>query len=255
MRYWGSIGLEDFLAAHPRIRIEEIDDTQLVLAGEYHLKAQLTGSQLIEKTYQLKLVCPREYPQKLPKVIDEEEFFPRCQDYHTYDDGSFCLGSELKIKSLLRDRHSLSIFFEKIVDRFLYAVTHRIEYDNFPYGELAHGEQGLVDDYGEIFGVDGKLAVMRALQALGKRKREANKLPCPCACGLRLGRCDYRFALNGFRNIERRRWFRGHLKESFKPIEKTKKVKRKVSASRAMRKRDKISGKSSERMQQSCSHD
>ena len=238
MRHWDALGLEDFLAAHPRIRISEINDERLLLAGEYHLRAQLPGSQLVDRTYRLKLMCPRDYPEKLPTVIDEEKYFPRNQEYHTYDDGSFCLGSELKIKSLLRDDHSLSAFFEEIVDGFLYTVTHRIEYGNFPYGELAHGEQGLVDDYGEMFGVSGKLAVMRALQALGKRKREANKLPCPCGCGcgLRLGRCDYRFVLNGFRSIERRRWFRQHLKDSFKPIEKPKKAKRKAHASFAMRK-------------------
>lgn len=227
MRHWNALGLEDFLAAHPRIRIKDVDDERLVLAGEYHLKAQLPGSQLVERTYRLTLVCPSDYPAKLPTVIDEEQYFPRNQEYHTYGDGSFCLGSELKIKSLLKDDHSLSVFYSEIVDGFLYAVTHRIEYGNFPYGELKHGEQGLVDDYGEMFGVSGKLAVVRAIHALGKRKREANKLPCPCGCGLRLGRCDYRLVLNGFRNIERRRWFRWHLKDSFKPIKKPKKARRK----------------------------
>lgn len=235
MRHWDILGLEDFLAAHPRIRLLEINNEHLILSGEYHLKAQLAGSQLIDRTYRLKLVCPRDYPKKIPTVIDEESYFPRNQEYHTYTDGSFCLGSELKIKSLIKDNNSLSAFFSEIVDRFLYAVTHRIEYGNFPYGELAHGEQGLVDDYGEMFRVSGKLAVIRALQALGKRKREANKVLCPCGCGLRLGRCDYRFVLNEFRNIERRRWFRQHLKSSFKPIEKKKKVKRKARDSHAMR--------------------
>lgn len=226
MRHWDFIGLEDFLAAHPRIRISVINNELLVLEGDYHLRAQLAGSELIDRHYRLKLVFPHDYPGKLPTVIDEGEYFPRNQKYHTYRDGSFCLGSELKIKSLLRDSHSLTAFFEQIIDRFLYAVTHRIEYGSFPYGELAHGEQGLVDDYGEMFGLIGKQAVMRALQALGKRKRKANKLPCPCGCGLRLGRCNYRFVLNESRNIERRRWFRHHLKESFKPIEKSEKVKR-----------------------------
>ena len=225
MRHWDALGLEDFLAAHPRIRILKINDEQLVLAGEYHLNAKFPGSQLIERTYRLRLVCPRGYPAKLPTVIDEENYFPRNQEYHTYSDGSFCLGSELKIKSLLKDNHSLSTFFSEIVDGFLYAVTHRIEYGNFPYGELAHGEQGLVDDYGEIFGVRERLAVVRALRALGKREREANKLICPCGCGRRLGRCDYRFFLNKHRKIERRRWFRIHLSEAFKLIEKVKKEK------------------------------
>jgi hypothetical protein len=226
MRHWDAIGLEDFLAEHLGIKVLEINDDRLVLAGEYHLRAQLAGSQLIDRTYRLKLVCPRDYPEKLPKVIDEEEYFPRNQEYHTYGDGSFCLGSELKIKSLLRQDHSLTAFFKKIVDGFLYSVTHRIKFGSFPYDELAHGEQGLIDDYGEMFGISGKLAVLRALQALGKRKREANKLPCPCHCGQRLGHCDYRFSLNGFRNIERRSWFRSHLHGSFQPIVKKPSTKK-----------------------------
>ena len=236
MRHWEGLGLEDFLASHPRIRIVEINNDKIELAGEYHLKAQLAGSQLVERTYQLRLVCPRDYPRRLPKVLDEGKYLPRNQDYHTYSDGSFCLGSELKIKSLLRDDHSFTAFFENIVDRFLYAVSHRIEFGDFPYGELAHGEQGLIEDYGEMFGLSGKLSVLRALRALGKRKREANKLPCPCGCSRRFGCCDYRFELNEFRNVERRRWFRQHLKKSFKPIERPKpkvgKRKRRVPPSR-----------------------
>lgn len=230
MRHWDALGLEDLLAANPKLRIAEINDDSLVLAGEYRLKAQLAGSQLIDRVYQLKLVCPRQYPEKLPKVIDEERYFPRNQAYHTYGDGSFCLGSELKIKSLLQVDHSLPTFFEKVLDRFLYAVTHRIEFGNFPYGELAHGEEGLIDDYGEMFGLNGKLAVLRALQALGKRNREANKLPCPCGCGLRLGRCDYRLVLKEFRSIERRRWFRSHLQEFFTPVGRPRKTRKKKHA-------------------------
>ncbi len=232
MRHWDSIGLEDFLAAHPKIRIAEINDDRFVLAGEYHLKAELAGSYLIERTYQLRLVCPRDYPKSIPKVFDEGEYFPRHQDYHTYSDGSFCLGSDLKIKSILCNDHSLTTFFEEIVVRFLYAVTHRIEFGCFPYGDLAHGEQGLIDDYGEIFGLKGKLSILRALRALGCRKREANKLACPCGCGFRLGRCEFRFVLNTYRNIERRRWFRQHLTESFTPIVKPKKTKKKLRSAR-----------------------
>ena len=234
MRHWGALGLENFLAAHPRIRIIEINNDQLVLAGEYHLKARLAGSQLVDRTYKLRLICPRDYPKKLPKVIDEEKYFSRNQEYHTYSDGSFCLGSELKIKLLLQGNHSLTVFFEEIIDRFLYSVTHRIEFGVFPYGELAHGEQGLIDDYGEMFGLNGKLAVVRALHALGKRKREANKFPCPCCCGLRLGCCDYRFVLNKFRNIDRRRWFREHLKGSFTPIERPLKKKATCSSKKKL---------------------
>lgn len=225
MWHWNDIGLEDFLASHPKIRITEICNDKVELEGEYQLRAQLSGHKLIERTYHLRLVFPYDYPKKLPKVLDKGEYFPRHLEYHTYSDGSFCLGSELKLKSILREDHSITAFFEKIIVRFLYSVSHRIEFGNYPYGELAHGEQGLIDDYGEMLGLKGKQQVLHALQALGYRKREANKLPCPCGCGLRLGRCNYRFILNKFRNIERRRWFKLHLSESFTPLKKTNKEK------------------------------
>ena len=223
---WDVLQLDDFLSGNPRFRIAEINTEKVVLSGEYHLKAQLAGSRIIDKTYRLKLVCPNGYPRKLPRVLDEERYFPRRLEFHTYSDGSFCLGSELKIKHILRADHTIKAFFDKAVDPFLYSVSHRLEYGDYPFGELAHGEQGLVDDYAEMFGLEGKAAVLLAFKVLGKRKREANKLPCPCGCGLRFGRCDYRLILNGFRNIEQRHWFRAYLENTFTPFEQPKKVKK-----------------------------
>lgn len=219
MRKWDILQLDDFLACNPKVRITEINEQRVVLAGEYRLKAKLEGGKSIDRVYQLKVIFPCDYPRKLPQVLDEEGYFPRIQEFHTYTDGSFCLGSELKMRMVLRADHSLKAFIEKIVDPFLYAVSHRIEYGNYPYGELAHGEQGLVDEYEGIMGVKGKASVLFALKALGKRRREANKLLCPCGCGLRLGRCKIRFRINLLRNIERRCWFRHHLEKSFTIVE------------------------------------
>lgn len=87
-------------------------------------------------------------------------------------------------------------------------------------GELDHGEKGLIDDYSEMFRVNSKASVLLVLKALGLRKRSANKLLCPCGCGHHLGLCSYRFFLNEFRCVERRRWFRSHLAGSFTPIQK-----------------------------------
>ncbi|MCS6136364.1 hypothetical protein G3496_15645 [Shewanella baltica] len=230
MKYWKAIGLEEFLSAYPKIRLIDINADKVELQGEYQLKAQLDGSQLIERTFYLRIVCPHDYPNNLPKVYDTSSYFPRDQDFHTYVDGSFCLGSDLKIKSVLRTDTSLIAFFEKIIVRFLYAVSHRVEFGNFPYGELDHGEKGLIDDYSEMFKVNGKSSVLLALKALGLRKRVANKLRCPCSCGYRIGSCNYRLFLNEFRQIERRRWFRFYLLKSFTPIEKPRKKPRKLSS-------------------------
>lgn len=222
MKRWKSIGLKEFLSVYPNIRLVDICDDKVELQGDYQLKAQLDGSRLVERVFRLKIVCPSDFPRSLPVVYDLSDYFPRSQYFHTYADGSFCLGSSLKIKYILRTDSSLISFFEKIVVRFLYAVSYRVEFVSFPYGELDHGEKGLIDDYSEILKISGKASVQLALKALGLRKRVANKLECPCGCGFRIGCCDYRFFLNEFRQTERRRWFRSHLFESFTPIEKPK---------------------------------
>lgn len=237
MQNWDALQLDAFLAENPKFRIAEINAERVVLSGEYHLRAKLAGSQVIDKTYRLKFDCANDYPRTLPRVVDEGRFFPRNADFHTYSDGSLCLGSELKIKQILNADLTIKSFFDHVVDPFLYSVSHRMEHGNYPFGELAHGEQGLIDDYAEMFGLKDKASVLLALKALGKRKREANKLSCPCGCGRRLGCCSYRFKLNIWRNLERRRWFREHLNKSFTPIERTsKKVKKVNPALRSRRK-------------------
>ncbi|EOV1174364.1 hypothetical protein ACOLZ1_003935 [Vibrio fluvialis] len=230
MKHRKTMGLEEFLSAYPNIRLVDVDADKVELQGEYQLKAQLDGSQFIERTFSLRIVCPSDYPRALPVVYDIAGYFPRNQNFHTYPDGSFCLGSDLKIKSILKTDSSLTTFFNKVVVRFLYAVSHRVEFGNFPYGELDHGEKGLIDDYSEMLRVNGKASVLLALKALGLRKRVANKLLCPCGCSYRIGSCNYRFFLNEFRQIERRRWFRFHLLESFTPIKKPRKKPRKLSS-------------------------
>ena len=126
MKHWKAVGLEAFLSAYPNIRLVDVHADKIELQGEYQLKAQLAGSRFIERTFSLRIVCPSDYPRALPVVFDTAGYFPRNQDFHTYSDGSFCLGSDLKIKSILKADSSLTTFFEKIVVRFLILFRKQI---------------------------------------------------------------------------------------------------------------------------------
>ena len=210
------------------MRLAVFGQESITIEGDYSINAQMEGFKAVKDSYQLRINFPKEYPRSLPTVIDTENRIPRRPDYHTYDDGSFCLGSEIKLKSILFDAPSVIDFANKILDPFLYAVSYRLKYNVYPFGELDHGESGLIDDYQRLFNVKGKGSVLLGLAALGKRKREANKLLCPCRCGVRLGRCDFRFYLQKFRLLDRKRWFRDHLSDSFTAIEKPKKRKRRT---------------------------
>lgn len=207
------------------MRLVELNSQRVVIDGEYEIDAQMQGFEPIKNTYQLQIVFPADYPKSLPTVRESEKTIPRTADYHTYGDGSFCLGSDIKLKSIVFEYPAVTDFVEKILDPFLYAVTYKVKYDIYPFGDLDHGESGLIDDYQRLFNVKGKAAVLLVLSALGKRKREANKLPCPCGCKRQIGKCDFRFGLQRWRKLDRRRWFREYFSK-FTPIEKPKKPKR-----------------------------
>lgn len=224
MRSWEILQLEDFLSRNPKMRLVRYDSEGVSLDGAYDLHARLNGFQPIREVFELTINIPHDYPKGIPAVVDRGRKLPRDPDHHTYKDGSFCLGSDIKLKSALAKDPTLCGFASIILDPYLYSVGYKLRFDEYPYGQLAHGETGLIADYERIFGLIGKKAVILALSALGKRKRVANKQRCPCCCGKKLGRCTYRFRLNGWRGLDRRRWYREHL-SLFTPIERPRSKK------------------------------
>lgn len=226
MSWWDNICLEEFLSRNPKMRLSRMNNNEIVIEGDYDISAQMDGANPIEETFKLKLIIDKNYPRQAPKVFETGGEIPRTPDYHINHDGSFCLGSEIKVKSVLFDSLKIVSFSQNLLTPFLYSIRHKIKFNSLPYGELDHGEKGLIDDYQQLFGVKDKLSVLLALGALGRRKRDANKLPCPCCCGERLGKCSYRFSLNKWRKLEKRRWYRSHLANDFTPIEKQRKRKK-----------------------------
>src|SRR5690554_4559133 len=208
---WDGIGLEEFLSETPSMRLTGMNDEELVLEGTYEINAIVDGWNHIHDSFALKMVVNRRYPRVIPKVYETEGKIPPKSEHHINPDGSFCLGSELRVKDIASKFPGLDQFAQRLLIPFLYSVSHKIRYNSYPYGDLDHGHDGLYDDYQKMFNVDSKPAVKAVMKALGRRKREANKLPCPCGCDRRLGRCDYRYFLGRFRKLERRRWFRSHL--------------------------------------------
>lgn len=220
MRWWDKIGVRELLATHSGLRISTLTNELITLEGQVAIHAQLPGANVIDEEFSIRIEIPASFPKKLPKVFETAEDFVRDPDYHTYQDGSLCLGSDIRLLQVCAENQNIFVFFEKVVVPCLYSISHKLKYGTSPYGELGHGEVGLIDDYEKLFGLDGKQAVLLAIKALSKRYREANKLKCPCGCALRLGRCDFRLGLNKFRYLAKRSWFDNYLKSYFQPIQK-----------------------------------
>lgn len=213
---WEQLGLTEFLAGDLiRLRIKDLSKEQLCLQGEHTINATTEDGALINETFNIEVVFPSSYPKDIPTVYGLSDNIVRDIDNHVYNDGSFCLGSDLHLKFIIKSSPQISDFFNRIVTPFLYSYEYRKRFGYYPYGDLSHGAPGLINDYEHLLGVKGQKAVSQAFRALSTRKRVANKLICPCGCGRRLGVCKYRLNLNRFRGLQKRRWYTDHIKKIY----------------------------------------
>ena len=183
-----------------------------MLAGPIEVEMRPAGLPVIQDTYRLRIEIPLRPTQQLPEVYEVGGRIPRELDDHVNTAGNLCLGSPLRLRTKLGKSPTLLEFVEICVVPFLYGRSWREQgNEGFPFQELPHFGRGLIEDYEELLKVSGREAVSKALVVLSVRRRVANKLACPCGCGLRLGRCDFRYHLCRLRDAATRSFYRGQV--------------------------------------------
>lgn len=190
----------------------------ILIKGTYSInhKADIIDSYLIEDSFKIQIHLPTSFPEELPVVTDIGKKIPRTVngDYHINPDDSLCLGATIRLQASTFNNQSLLNFCESFLDPYLYAVSHKIKYGGkLIFGELMHGNKGLIADYMTLFGLKTEKQVFTILYALSTHTRIANKLSCPCGCYNRLGACKFRLKLNKYRKIASRKWFREHYRD------------------------------------------
>ena len=192
MRFEERVGLGHFLDAYTEMRVRPSPSDVLRLEGRFEFKADHEGGPVIEDVYRLRIDAPHRFPKELPVVWELDERIPRHVDHHVYEDGSLCLGSPLHLYLITHEDANLTAFAQRAIVPYLYAASYRDRTGGpYPFGELAHGKAGLLDDYARILRLQTPAQAAKALVLLGMKRRLANKRPCPCECGRRLGVCRF----------------------------------------------------------------
>lgn len=205
--------VSEFLKDYPEMSIRPSREDGLTLKGTFKFCGTPPDGVEICDSYDLEILVPALFPRVIPKVKELSRKIPRDGKHHVNKDETLCLGSPMQLLKKIAEQPTLPGFVKKCLVPFLYAVTKKLQNGGeFVFSELAHGEQGIIDDYKELLGLKTKASVINAVELLGLKKRVANKLPCPCNCGKRLGGCIFHRKLNGFRNVASRSWFKLHSK-------------------------------------------
>lgn len=182
--------IESFLADYPRMRFRPTVDGTISLVGRFPFSASAAGLPDVTDEYRIRIDIVDSLDKALPVIYEIGGRISSSRDNHVNGDRSLCLGSPLSQRLQLGVTPTVTRFVELCLVPFLYAQSLRERgVAHFPFGELAHGFQGLIDDYRMIFGVKDAVVLMSLLDLLSMKRRRANKLPCPCGCGRRFAAC------------------------------------------------------------------
>lgn len=229
-------GLGQFLADYPQMVLRPRAGKPPVLRGRFAFSARHDEQGEVEDTFNLEIEIPPRFPEEVPIVTETGARIPRELDCHVNNNGTLCLGSPLRLRQLLADDPTLTGFAANCLVPYLFAQSQRLTgTGGFAFGELAHGVPGMLDDYIALFGVKEYRQAVEVLRRLGMKKRRANKLPCPCGCHKRLGRCRFNARLAQFRKVAGRSWFRDEREAILEVIKRCKEQVEKAKQQQARR--------------------
>lgn len=184
------LGLQALLDNYSGLRIRPQSGAELVVSGRLAFRAQCHGHEEISDSFLVQIDVSGGFPRELPRVRELGGRVPH--GFHTNGDGTLCLGSPLRLHLLAGKRPTLLQFVERCVVPYLYGVCYREKHGTLPFGELAHGTKGVIDDYKAVFRVQEERACLEFMRLTALQRRKANRHACPCGSGRRLGRCHNR---------------------------------------------------------------
>ena len=207
-------GMDEFLNDYPGMSLNPMRYAETKIQGHFEFRA--TGfDRTTEDNFELEILVDKAFPNSIPEFRETGGKIPRISDYHVNPNGTLCLGSHLRLKKILYETPNFNSFIEKCLVPYLFDVSVKLRHGGkFVTGELAHGTEGIIQDYIDIFGLRSTDQVVYALVLLGMKKRVANKKMCPCNCGQLLGRCTLHNRLNIYRPIAPRSWFSKHARDT-----------------------------------------
>jgi hypothetical protein len=190
------LAISEVINRFENLRLIPSKNGDIVLRGVIDFTASANGCRTVTDSYEVSLRIPKAYPSELPVVHETGGLIPK--NFHKLEGNALCLGSPFSLWLLTKQNPSLLNFIERVVIPYLYAYSLHKAGEAMPFGELKHGSAGLIDDLGEMIGASDSRTAAAYVQAIMRKKRIANKRPCPCGSGSRLGRCHNR-RVNGLR--------------------------------------------------------
>ena len=159
------------------------------ISGTLTFRAEGCRTPMIDDSFEVRIEVPDQFPESMALVWETAGRIPLS--YHHLDNQALCLGSRGRLHLEMEGSPSVLRFVERCLIPYLYGYSHFSATGVMPFGELHHGELGSLQDLASVLGTKMDDALPFCLLGSMLRRR-ANKRPCPCGSGRRLGRCHNR---------------------------------------------------------------
>lgn len=140
----------------------------------------------IRDNFQIELTITKDYPDIPPIAKETGGRIPK--EFHQNPDGSLCLGAPLEVRMKFTKNPSLLGFVKEQVIPFLFSFCYFQQHGRMPFGELSHGEKGILEYYAQLFNVTSEIATVELLKILAENNYKGHH-NCPCGSGKRVRNC------------------------------------------------------------------
>lgn len=139
--------------------------------------------------YQIEFWIPKTYPFDLPLLVETAGIIKRDRDWHISKEGICCVGTPARQFRDMADGISLIKWTKLFVIPYLANHAYKKDLKHYADGELAHDEEGILQDYASCFGFKEPIKIIQRLNhILGQQQLSLNS-PCFCESGKKYKRC------------------------------------------------------------------
>lgn len=157
------------------------------LRGVLSFSASFENLETITGSFNINILIPPDYPNSLPVVSPESAPLDSSFE-HINPDGSFCLAVPIEARKLFNSEPSLLGFVDNLVVPFFYGYCYFLKHGIFPFGEQAHGNEGILEYYSDLYNSkDIKQIIFSLHEFLNAGYKPHAK--CPCGSDKKVLKC------------------------------------------------------------------
>ena len=179
--------IAELTAAYPQLGVACRRQAETVLAGPLAFEADAENLETISASFDIELTVPHGFPNQLPRVRETGGRI-RADYEHLFDDGTLCLGVRIEQRRVVAEGPTLLEFVDRLLVPYLYGYCFWRTHGRHPFGEAAHGPEGILNHYLAVLQVNNPLVALAAIRLLYKHGYR-NGRSCPCGSGRQVRTC------------------------------------------------------------------